>query len=113
MVSDRCPLGYLFSLLKVVVLNVKLSGMKQRTQCQHIFCPFMHTGPQKRSKGQLFFLKEVMLHIKLQKKSVEHYASLTLSTPPKLLGWVKMSPYDPKLLVGCQNTNKQINKIVI
>ena len=42
-----------------------------------------------------------MLHIKLQKKSVEHYASLTLSTPPDLLGWVKMSPYDPKLLVGC------------
>ena len=56
-------IGHFFSFLKVVMLHVKFTGMKQRTQCKPIFCPFIHLRPPDRLKKvkTILFLK-VMLH---------------------------------------------------
>ena len=54
--------------LKVVMLHTKLTGMKHRTQCKQIICPFTHPRPWMRSKQETFFLKVVMLHTKLKGK---------------------------------------------
>ena len=59
-VGSKC---HFFPFLKVVMLHVKLTTMKQRTQCRQIFCPFIHPQPppppppDMGSKGQnhLFF----------------------------------------------------------
>ena len=54
----------LFSFLKVVILHIKLIGMKHRTPCKQIFCPFTHsrhTFGQKVKKN----LKKAILHITL------------------------------------------------
>ena len=67
-------------------------GMKHRTPCKQIFCPFTH--PWMGSKGQNIFYEElVMLHIKLQGKSLEHYASKMFDCmlTPDGLGMVKGS----------------------
>ena len=52
-----------FSFLKVVMFHIKLTGMKQRTQCKQIFCPFIHPQSMDEVKRpKYFFLKKVMLH---------------------------------------------------
>ena len=46
---------------------VKLKGIANEATYKHIFCPYTHSRPlgwDQRSK-LMFFLKEVMLHIKL------------------------------------------------
>ena len=35
----------LFSFLKVLMLHIKLNGMKHRTLFKHLFCPFTHPRP--------------------------------------------------------------------
>ena len=43
----------LFSILKVVMLHVKLTGIKQKTQCKPVLCHIIHPRPPggvKRSK---------------------------------------------------------------
>ena len=61
---------HFFSFLKVIMLHVKLRGMKQRTHCKYIFCPFVHQGPQMGSKGQNNFLSEES-HVAYQIKGKE------------------------------------------
>ena len=75
--------------------NIKLMGMKHRTPCRQIFCPFTHPQPLdgvKRTK--LFFLK-VIFHINTmyKEKSLEHYTSkmFDLVHTTDLLGLVKRS----------------------
>ena len=36
---------HFFSFLKVVTLHIKLTGMKHRTPCKQIFCPFIYPPP--------------------------------------------------------------------
>ena len=70
---------------KVVMLHVKLRGLKQRTQCKQIFCPFIHPQPAdwvKRSKH--FFLKKVILHIKLKGKKSRTLCKFDLMHTPDL-----------------------------
>ena len=45
---------------------MSFTGMKQRTQRKQIFCPFIH--PRSLDGVKTFFLKKVMLHIKLKGK---------------------------------------------
>ena len=47
-----------FSILKVVMMLVKLTGRKQRTHCKQIFRPFIHPQPLDGSKGQTFFSED-------------------------------------------------------
>ena len=49
------------------MLHIKLRGMEHRAPCKHIFCPYTHTlclGWGHKFKN--FFLKVVVLHIKLK-----------------------------------------------
>ena len=45
---------------------MSFTGIKQRTQRKQIFCPFIH--PRSLDEVKHFFLKKVMLHIKLKGK---------------------------------------------
>ena len=73
------------------MLHIKLTGMRHRTPCRQIFCPFIlpqSLGGVKRSK---YFFSEGG-HVAYQKeRSIEHYASkmFDLMHTPDLLGWVK------------------------
>ena len=61
------------SFLKVVMLHIKIMGMKQRTQWKQIVCPFTHPRPLdvvKTSKSCFFSIK-AMLHIKLHRTLCE------------------------------------------
>ena len=44
-----------FYFLKVVMLHVYLTGMKQITQCEQIFCPYTPTTPGWDQKVKTFF----------------------------------------------------------
>ena len=66
--------------LKVVMLHIKLKEMEHRAPHKHIFCPFTHPLPMgyifcphththplgKGQKVKAFFLKVIMLNIKLK-----------------------------------------------
>ena len=69
------------------MLHVKLAGMKQRTQCKLIFSPFNSQMGQKVET--FYFLKKVMLHIKLKRKKCKTLCKFDLMHNPGLLGWVK------------------------
>ena len=56
MVSDRCPLGYLF--LKVVMLYIKLTGMKHRTPYRQTIHLFIHSTHGWVIKVKTFFSEE-------------------------------------------------------
>ena len=51
-----------FYFLGVVMLHIKLKGMKRRAPCKHIFCPQTHPWPLGSGKNV------VRLHIKLKGK---------------------------------------------
>ena len=76
------PEPYLLTLDKsdypsIVMLHIKLKGMDHRAPCKHIFCPYKHSQPQggRMFKIVLFFLKIVILHIKLKQIwCIEHHA---------------------------------------
>ena len=83
----------LFLFLKVVMLHIKLTGMKHRTPQNQIFCPFTHSGPLdgvKRSKH--FFLKNVLLHFKLKGKKCRtlHVCSDTQDGLLVLENWINI-----------------------
>ena len=46
---------HFFSFLKVVMLHMKLTGMKHRTPCKQIVCPFTHPSPLDGVKRSNFF----------------------------------------------------------
>ena len=56
------------SFMKVVRLHVKLTGMKQRTQCNKYSALLHRQPPDGVKKVKTFFLRNVMLHIKLKGK---------------------------------------------
>ena len=46
--------------LKIVMLHIKLTGMKHKTACKQKFCPLKHTlYPCMRSKGQKKYSENV------------------------------------------------------
>ena len=60
--------------LKEVMLHVKLrgvKGMEHRAAHKHIFCHYTHPQPLRLSQN-IFFLKVVMLFIKLKVDSPDH-----------------------------------------
>ena len=63
----------------------QLKGLEHRAQCKHIFCPYTHPRFLRLVQTVItfFFLKIVMLHIKLKRWSIEQHAStyLFLHTP--------------------------------
>ena len=74
------------------MLHIKLNA----ATCKHIFCPYTHPRPHGvRSKVKTFFLKVVMLHIKLM--GTEHRAPCKHRfcpyVHPRPLGWVKRSKH--------------------
>ena len=80
-----------FSFLKVVMLHMKLTGMKHRTPCKQIVCPFTHPPPLDGVKRPKFFFSEeghVVYRI-TKKEEVENIMQvkcMTLCTP--LTFWV-------------------------
>ena len=70
------------SFLKVVMLHIKIMGMKQRTQWKQIVCPFTHPRPLdvvKTSKSCCFFYKG---HVAYQTTSnIMRVKCLTLCYP--------------------------------
>ena len=77
-----------------MLLN-KLSGMKHRTPCRQLFCPFIQPRPLGGIKYQntFFWRWSCCISILKKERSVEHYAStkFDLVHTPDLLGWVKRS----------------------
>ena len=74
--------GHSFSFLKVVMLHIKLRGMKHRTSCKQIFCHFTH--PRVR-RSKHFFSKEGHVAYQITRKEVKNIMQvkyLTLSTLP-------------------------------
>ena len=70
---DPCGGFKSFSVLKVVMVHMKIIGMKHRTPGKQILCPFTQPWTlELGSKVKAFFLKVVMMHIKLNGKSVEY-----------------------------------------
>ena len=66
--------------LKVVMLHIKLEGMKRTIACKQIFYPY--TNPRLKVKT-CFLLKVVMLHIKLTGRLVLHIPRSSISW----VGW--------------------------
>ena len=67
-------------------LHIKLKGMEQRAPRKHIFCPYTHPQAKDRVKrSKHFFLKVVILHIKLNGAlSTMQAHILSLHTPSPL-----------------------------
>ena len=62
--------GLFDSFLKVVMLHIKLTGMKYRTPCKQLFCLFIHARSLGVAKGQNnYFLKVFVLDFKLKGKT--------------------------------------------
>ena len=82
------------------MFHIKLTGVRQRTQYKHIFYPFLHHDPRMGSKGQTFFLKKVMLHIKLKGKKCRTLCEkiFDIMHTIDLLGWVKRSDIEIMLI---------------
>ena len=57
----------IFSFLKVVMLHVKLTGIRQRTQCKAKFCPIIHPRPTDRVKRSKHFFSEGLVALKEKK----------------------------------------------
>ena len=83
----------LFSFLKVATLHVKVTEMKQRTHCkQKLYRLINPTIPKLCQKSQnSFFLKSVVLHIKLKGKKCIQLCKFDLVNTSDPLGWVKGS----------------------
>ena len=58
------------------MLHNPIKGNRIQDTIQAYTCPYADHQPMGVSKGQTFYLKVVMLHIKLKGIKTEHHASL-------------------------------------
>ena len=78
----------------MVRLHIKLNGIANAVTCNRILCSYTHTlDPWTGSKVKTFFLKVVMLHIKLEGNVawITMKAHVLFLHTPRLLGRGQMS----------------------